>query len=243
MEQTPVVVDLSTQEKRDAAVLSHAITTTVPVLAWRYIPSGSLIVNDIDSGATLGDIYYANRGVDVGPSVCVAGWTFCLTRRASMDLRPVGHESDWEVSAFRGLSLHTFGWVTESTTSLVSPSLGSLLIKFVVERFWPILHPAVFDAVDPGASVPMRMRADRYARLDMSLFTDELHREMTPGLDFIPAASALGMMLAMHTDRDRPTDTVVAMPCGPRGETGYLFPHDDVSAMLASIADGSLRKQ
>lgn len=135
-----------TPEDRNNAI-AHMAETVVPDLTatWTFEPRRTLYVNDKDNGTFCGELFYNVPIFEHGPAVKVRDWVFVMESyipSARAVLYPDMPPDTWFLSAFRGTTHYTFYNFEKKDRVLTQE-----LLKFVVLRIWPILHPETFGDV------------------------------------------------------------------------------------------------
>lgn len=151
-------------EQRTAAIenMAQAITRNIKA-QWFFEPRGTLYVNDQDTETLCGELYYDVPLFEHGPAVKVRDWVFVMERLTPvgrMMMTPDVSPDAWFICAFRGTSHYSFAKIVDK--NIVLPKE---LLKFVVLRFWPILHPETFDSVHVvDGMVPMHWTTEEFKR-------------------------------------------------------------------------------
>lgn len=132
-------------EKRNNAIREKATAGTSNVSPWNFQTTGHLYVDDRDTQSFVGEVYYSNPFYEIGAAIKVRDWVFCLERmvpKARKKLAPNNDPDAWVIAAFHGQSHYSFISIKASSQK----ELNDMLIEYVVETFWPILHPEVFES-------------------------------------------------------------------------------------------------
>lgn len=132
-------------EKRNNFVRDKAAASTSVVSNWEFRPVGRLFVNDENYESYIGEVYYNNPIYEIGASIKVRNWVFCLERMTAKfreRLTPQNSPDVWLVAAFHEKSHYSF----ESIQANSQKELNNIFTSYVIEKFWPILHPESFDS-------------------------------------------------------------------------------------------------
>ena len=118
--------------------------------SYRFVPAGQLIVDDRDTGSLYGELYYDNTLYEIGAAVKVRDWIFALERmttRAKKILAPqnLKFPNTWVIGAFYEDNHYNMTTIESSNQD----ELNRTMVTWIVERTWAILHPEVFDNVQP----------------------------------------------------------------------------------------------
>jgi len=126
------------------AAKAKAVSHNIPG-AWTFIPVGDFSINDSDCDANIGELYYENGAYEIGPTVRVRDWVFCLERmtlagRAAYPQNIIDPEI-WVLSAFHGMDHYSFDKVHVGNPE----SLRPVFLTIIVHEFVPILCEDLFD--------------------------------------------------------------------------------------------------
>lgn len=126
----------------DKLIENKATGTSKIVQHWGFIPLGNIIVNKVDTNACVGQVYYSNTNLIFGGAVKVKDWVF-VTEKLKDEARQKFYSSldknAWAIAAFNGDTHYTFtGFIGTD-----DEALGSILLTYVTENFFPILYPEI----------------------------------------------------------------------------------------------------
>lgn len=141
----------------DLKVISQATTSHKLLYLWRFIPIDSLLINDLDIGCKMGEVRYDHPGFEMGTCLYMKGWVFALERNTEANIKLIEivtgdvNPQRWMLSAFHSDYHYNFDWVPSSENMEIA------MIRSVLGRFLPMLHPEIFseylegnkDVIDP----------------------------------------------------------------------------------------------
>jgi len=109
---------------------------------WHFVPVGDVILDDRDTGCTMGELYYENGIYDIGPAIRIKDWVFCLERMNDVGRKMFPeNKGTWAMAAFRGMDHYNFGPVDGNTNQ----AIRGVFVVVVVTEFLPHLCPDLFD--------------------------------------------------------------------------------------------------
>lgn len=144
MTSTPAQQSQDLIDKRNNSVRFHAKVGTQVIVPYKFIPTGHLYVDDRDTDSYIGELCYINSNYETGGALKVRDWIFALERmlpEARQRLAPKNNPDVWVIGGFHEHSHYSFTTVT----AVSQKELNQALLHYVLTKFWPILHPEVFD--------------------------------------------------------------------------------------------------
>lgn len=110
------------------------------IVAWTFVPTGVVIVNDIAPGAHVGEVFFHDNHLQTNAALQAGDWAFCLVRTID-DPSP---ENEWVMAGFHGHDLCFFDKVIGQQDPREPFALA------VVDNFWPIIYPDNPCHLTPG---------------------------------------------------------------------------------------------
>ncbi len=128
-------------DDKDTIIKSYAIASTVGISNWKFIPTGNLYIDDHDIDSYVGELDYQNSNYEIGPAIQMKNWVFVLEKMTNECRTKIVSTNDpktWIVAGYHGQSHYSFFAIKDE-------AMNDALLRYVMEKIIPILHPELFD--------------------------------------------------------------------------------------------------
>jgi hypothetical protein len=156
----------------DAAIAARAELAKHGIPHWEFIPTGELLVNDAHHPALahIGELLFNDPWFITSVAIQSGKWVFCLTRHRE-DTSP---DNEWIVTGFCDDSLHFFAEVHGD------PDPRPKFCLYVVNTFWPLLHPNGACGLVEGQEFRISMRTIFTSEAEVNAMVRQYRRSGGP---------------------------------------------------------------